>query len=237
MIERDVTAKPHQKMASRSDEGANSALERPAAHSEMQVVSVIRRPLGDRAKWAGMAYVWDKAEKAPPVMALAFTDGVAGREIFSDWQKEIGTFDAAGRLRLTIIRGVSQRNIHAYRVVVSPSFDSIASGGRSGQFAMISRVHTMEPVSDENLRAFLSNYHAVGSFFLMPALSHGQSAPPELYNDRAIMKRDLQLREAWTIGPNDPDSVALRDDDEPVIPAGEANPPVLQALKWLGEMK
>ena len=219
------------------DNETRGFFERPPLHTEMQTVSVIRLPLWDRAKWAGMAYLWDKNEQSPPVMALAFSHGDAGREIFAHWQKEIGPVDTTGRLRITIIRGISRQNIHAYRVVVSPNLDSIVSRGQSGHFAMISRFHTMEPLSDNNLRAFLSNYHAVGSFLLMPSLSHGQSAALELYYDRAITKRDLQLRDAWTIGPNDPDSVALREDDDPIIPPGENDPPILHALRWLRDIR
>jgi hypothetical protein len=43
------------------------------------------------------------------------------------------------------------------------------------------------------------------------------------------------VRDAWEIGPNDPDAVALRDDDDPMIPEGQEDAPVLRAMKWLRE--
>ena len=46
----------------------------------------------------------------------------------------------------------------------------------------------------------------------------------------SIAKRQLDIREAWQIGENDPDVVALYQDDEPIIPAGVTDPPVNKAL-------
>jgi hypothetical protein len=205
-----------------------------AGHTEMETVSLIRIPLWEKAKWAGMAYLWDRTNQSPPAIALAFSDGTVGREIFAHWQKEIGTVDTNERLQLSIIRAISKRNVHAYRVMISanPKIDALSTGTPKLLF-MMSRIHTMEPSSDANLRAFLENYRAVGSFLLMPALSRGSTSPPELFYDRGILKRDIQVRDAWQIGPNDPDAAALRDDDDPIIPDGQDDAPVLRALKWL----
>ena len=206
-----------------------------AGHSEMETVSLIRIPLWEKAKWAGMAYLWDRTSQSPPALALAFSDGPAGREIFAHWQNEIGTIDTSERLRLTIIRGISKKNVHAYRVMISANPEVSAPGGTSKLLFMMGRIHTMEPSSDSNLRAFLENYRDVGSFLLMPALSCGTSSPPELFYDRGILKRDIQIRDAWKIGPNDPDAAVLRDDDEPMVPEGQDEAPVLRAMKWLRE--
>lgn len=223
--------------------GAKTQTKRPskdwrvtAGHTEMETVSLIRIPLWDKAKWAGMAYVWDPSNQSPPALGLAFNDGPTGREIFAHWRKEIGTVDRTERLRLTLVRGINKKNVYAYRVLISVNPDEKGSGDCSKLFFITSRIHTMEPTSDSNLRAFLENYRVAGSFLLMPALSHGVASPPELFYDSAILKRDLQLRDAWEIGLNDPDVAALRDDDDPLIPDGQDDAPVLRTLKWLREM-
>ena len=41
----------------------------------------------------------------------------------------------------------------------------------------------------------------------------------------SIAKRQLDIREAWRIGENDPDRAALLEDDEPIVPAGVKDPP------------
>jgi len=204
-------------------------------HTEMETVSLIRIPLWEKAKWAGMAYLWNPTNQSPPALALAFGDGAVGREIFAHWRKEFGAVDTNERLRVTIIRGISKKNLHAYRVMIGANPEVSVPAGASKLLFITSRIHTMEPSSDSNLRAFVESYRVVGSFLLMPALSCGASSPPELFYDSAILKRDLQLRDAWTIGPKHPDAVALRDNDDPVIPEGRADVPVLRAMKWLRE--
>lgn len=46
----------------------------------------------------------------------------------------------------------------------------------------------------------------------------------------ALAKRQLDIREAWQIGENDPDLVALDEDDDPIVPEGVTDPPVNKAL-------
>ncbi len=50
------------------------------------------------------------------------------------------------------------------------------------------------------------------------------------------MKRELYVREAWKIGRNDVDAVAIKEEDEPIIPSGQENPPVLELLRWKREL-
>jgi hypothetical protein len=42
--------------------------------------------------------------------------------------------------------------------------------------------------------------------------------------------RDLHVRPTWEVGDNDLDVMALRPDDDPYIPHGIENPPVLRAV-------
>jgi hypothetical protein len=43
----------------------------------------------------------------------------------------------------------------------------------------------------------------------------------------------LSVREAWEIGPNDPDAVALKQDEQPLIPDDVKDAPVLRTLtRW-----
>lgn len=62
----------------------------------------------------------------------------------------------------------------------------------------------------------------------MPAVRNGDGI--ELIDDDYIAKRELNIRDAWQIGRHDPDAMAIRDDDEPLIPEGEPNPPIVDLL-------
>ncbi|GEP43098.1 hypothetical protein [Brevifollis gellanilyticus] len=207
------------------------------AHTEMETVSLIRMALWNKANWGGVAYSWDETRKSPPYLALAFGDSTAGREIFSHWRKEVGKIDKQKRLRLAIIKGIDKSNPHAYRVMVSanPKAGPSSSGVPKLLF-MASRSCTMKPLSDGNLRTFAEHYKALGYFAFMPAQSHGTASPPELFSDGAILLSEIHIRDAWEIGPHDIEASALNEEDDPIVPEGINDPPVLQSLKRLREL-
>ena len=53
---------------------------------------------------------------------------------------------------------------------------------------------------------------------------------PDVLAKYGMLKRGLIIREAWTIGENDPDMMALSEEDNPIVPEGIENPPVNKAL-------
>jgi hypothetical protein len=199
----------------------------------METLSLIRVALWDRAEWAGTAFLWEGNNQAVPVLALMFKNRDAGVEIFTHWQKELGKVDKRERLRLTIIRGISRKNSHAYRVVVGSNPEVNMSGDSSRLFFMVNRRHRMEPSSDRNLSAFLSNYNVAKSFIFAPAVLRDGFVEPELLLEKGILKRELNVRQAWEIGRNDVDSPGISDDDEPIIPEGQPQAPVLEVIRRL----
>ena len=50
-------------------------------------------------------------------------------------------------------------------------------------------------------------------------------------------KYDLAVRDAWEIGPNDPDVVVLDPNNPPTIPPGQANAPALKAIERLRHLE
>lgn len=81
----------------------------------------------------------------------------------------------------------------------------------------------MTPTSSVNLDRFTAAYQKAGMFLLAPAKMMGASVS-EPFMELRIAKRNIHIREAWQIGKNDPDIVALCKDDEPIIPAGVTAP-------------
>lgn len=201
----------------------------------METVSLIRMSLWDRAEWAGTAFLWEGNNRAVPVLALMFRNPDVGVEIFTHWQKELGKVDKNERLRLTIIGGITKKNIHAYRVVIGSNPEVGRSSDSSRLFFMVNRRHTMEASSDRNLSAFLANYNAVKSYIFAPAVLRDGSSEPELLPEKGILKRELNVRQAWEIGRNDIDSPGISDDDDPIIPESQTAAPVLEVIKWLRE--
>ena len=197
-------------------------------HTDRRVLSPIDSPLWDRAKWRGVLFDW--SPYATPTLAIGFEDGKAGEAIFRVWKERWGDEDENEDLRLAIIIGVSKQNPAKYAIVVGPRLRHPAED-ENKVIMQVSRIHQMTPSTSVNLENFIAAYNRSGRFFLAPAWI---SVSGEILGmpsaQFAIVKRQLDIREAWQIGENDPDSAALHEDDEPIVPAGVIDPPVNKAL-------
>jgi tetratricopeptide (TPR) repeat protein len=204
------------------------------SHEEIETASLIRGRLWERAGWTGIAFLTDLANEGPPIFALIFSNREAGREIFVHWRKELGKVDAQKRMRLAIVRGIDKTHPHAYRVVIG-SVPSV-SPTRTRFVTLVSRIHRMDATTSENLDRFLNAYGAIHAFYLAPAfaphgLEGGQGA--EVETDLAIGMRDIHVRNAWEIGPRDIDSSSIQEDDDPIIPEGVKDAPVVQLIRTM----
>ena len=199
-------------------------------HSQRKVFSPIDIPVWDKAGWGGTCYGWDYRQ--PPFMGLMFKNLEAGKKIFTDWLARWGREEAEDALRVTIVTGIYKRNPHHYAVVVGPNIDLIAAEVRSwSTICMVSRINRMTPATSENLTNFLKVFNKFDAFFLMPAqLPIGSQSMPEIEFELALLKRHLHIRPAWQIDENDHDIVALDDEEDPFIPEGVVDAPVIKAI-------
>lgn len=199
-------------------------------HTQRKVFSPIDVPVWDKAGWSGTCYGWDTRQ--PPFMGMMFRNLEAGRRIFSNWRARWGREEAEDDLRVTIVTGVHRSNPHHYAVIVGPNIDHITADFESGDtFSMVSRINRMTPTTSENLTNFLKVFNKFAAFFLMPAqLPDSSQNAPEIEFKLALLKRHLHIRPAWQIGENDHDVVALDDDEDPYIPSGVVDAPVIKAI-------
>jgi hypothetical protein len=65
-----------------------------------------------------------------------------------------------------------------------------------------------------------------------PAVMRERWSGLDLIRGYYLIKREFHVREAWEIGRHDMDSAAIHEDDAPIIPVGQENPPVLELLRW-----
>jgi hypothetical protein len=89
---------------------------------------------------------------------------------------------------------------------------------------------TMMPPNSNNLDTFLSDYEEKQCFILAPAIL-GPDGQPKILDDLSILKRMLYVREAWEVGSHDQDGIALRTDDNILVPDGVENPPYLELME------
>lgn len=200
-------------------------------HTEMETVSFIRGKLWDEASWSGTAFFMSPDASAPPIIAPIFKNRIAAGQIFSHWRKEFGIQDTDERLRITVIRGISRTNPLAYRVLIG-SNPATAFTRKDLKYAvMVFRMNTMEPANDRNLNGFLTAYKSFGAYFMAHAVLTDDVSAPEPVWSNYIVKRELNVRQAWEIGRHDVDSAGIRGDDDPIIPP-DSDAPVIELLRW-----
>ena len=197
-------------------------------HTDRRVLSPIDIPLWDRAKWRGTLFAWNP--NGPPIFGIGFEDDEAGQAIFRMWKERWGDIDENDDLRVAIITGLSKRNPAEYAVVVGPNLRYVPEDEEKCVLH-VSRIHRMTPDNLRNLENFLQFYSRMGYFFLAPAqinTDRNNFQMPSL--ELALLKRKLDVRQAWQIGENDSDIAVLDKDDEPIVPEGVKDPPVNTAL-------
>ena len=197
-------------------------------HTDRRIFSPIDIPLWERAKWRGTLFVWHP--DGPPILAIGFEDGEAGQAIFRVWKERWGDVDKDDDLRVAIITGLSKRNPAEYAVVVGPNLRHVPED-ENKRLLFVSRIHRMTPNNLKNLENFIQFYNRMGYFFLAPAQINTDRNNLQMPSrELALLKRKLDVRQAWQIGENDPDIAVLHKDDEPIVPEGVTDPPVNNAL-------
>ena len=199
-------------------------------HALTETSTVIRRRLWDRAEWAGVVYL---QTGDIPGMGLVFKDS-AGRDIFTQWRKDIGKIDKNEKIRIVFVKGVDRDYKDSYRVCIGPKLEPL----NDGKFLfVITRIKQMDPSTSVNLDNFLKDRDMQDCFFLLPALvdpDWDQRTTPELQWDLRILIHQVYVKNAWEIGPTDIDQAAICKGDQPIIPDEVKDAPVLKLLKRKG---
>jgi hypothetical protein len=201
-------------------------------HSDYKVMTPIDVRKWDAAKWRAVFFMTQPGADVPPVMGLTFMEREPGVGIFQGWRERFGEHDPDNALRISILTGVKLSNPHAYAVIVGPNFRSIP-GTRGTMIGFVSRIQIMTPKDSRNLDAFLAEYRRHGKYLLTAAHLPDLKGTPEPIFEPALGKYHLEVRPAWQVSDNDPDSMALDLQDPPVIPVDEPNAPALKALARL----
>jgi hypothetical protein len=197
------------------------------SHKSMSVQGLIKPRLWDGAGWSGVGI--SIYEKGLVGFDLLFKNELAASRIFQNLINQIGNRDEKNRLRISIITKISKKNPYHYKVIVG---ENILIGSKDKSLQLISRILEMTPNDDKNLALFKKEYKKEGSYILSYGIMDGDNQyKPKQGIDLGIMKFDIIEKEAWKIGLNDPDLVAISQEDDPFIPDDVSDAPVLEVLK------
>ncbi|WP_254922533.1 hypothetical protein [Pantoea ananatis] len=199
-------------------------------HSDYLIQDLIKPRLWDLAKWKSVLFL--REINGTPGFCLDFTNAKYGAEIFKDLIEKLGRCDVQGRLKLSIILGVSSKNPSHYTVMVSE--DRMSTKHKI--MTMISRIHTMTPENTENIDRFAKSCAQAGQcyFGCSTMLDDIKVAAPQHFG---ILIKNIRFVWAWQIERNDAEVPVLNLKELPYIPPGVSNPPVLSTLKALESMK
>nr|SPS05227.1 conserved protein of unknown function [Candidatus Nitrotoga fabula] len=201
-------------------------------HDQMENVSIIEEHLWNEAGWEGIAYI--VFPDRPPVLAVMFTNEEKAKAIFHNWTDRFGREDKDEVIRVATIMGFTKANPLWYKFVISTNLgDPKDSKGKL--ILNAGRTHTMTPQTLNNLNGFIENYNRWGYYLIAPSfIKDKKSFPPEVFFGHGIVKKTFVNKNAWEIGPIDPEIMGLRpEDNAPVIPEGVTNPPILETIKTI----
>lgn len=205
-------------------------------HRDLLVSSVVQPHVWDRAKWKGVMYYVDPSYRYPPGFGLIFEgDRQAAEKIFRLWHEMIGDRDGDETIRLSLLTGINKDHPAHYRVSIAPNMDSLRNNASEGQISsIIMRLHEMEPQNSENLDRFQKAFDEVGRFALFPAHFGPGSSQPDPMFDLALPMSRIYILPAWKVTQRDPEIIALREDDNWVLPEGRTDMELREALRKRG---
>ena len=198
-----------------------------ARHSEIEISSIIDDTVWNKAGWS--ATVFGHMPGRPPILGFGFKNRDAAAAIFSNWRKRYGETDVGDEIRISILTGVDRSNLSAYRVIVGGKLKVPKDG--AGRIVLASRINSMNPLNSHNLDLFISTLSKARSYFLVPAVVGEPQQGFDFMMSYAILKSELVVRPAWQIGENDQDVMGIRAEDDPVLPDGVDDIPVLRTLQ------
>lgn len=203
-------------------------------NSNIITTSMINIPLWDVCGWKGVMFMADPLHRFPPILSLAFTK-IACKNIFEDWIKDIGKNDIKNKIGIRIIKGIDKKHPYWYRVVIGQLEFTNDITENTQIIAMPVRHHTMEPNNDTNLKMFEKELQFAKNFSLCPSyMPDFQNPQPQLFEKLMIKKssESIMICNAHEVQRDDIlSSSAILPTDDPIIPPGKENAPILEIIK------
>lgn len=197
-------------------------------HKDIQIQSLLNIRLWDRVKWSGTGFA--EYPDGTLELHLLFDDLNAGVAIFNDLVSKLGKTDKSNQLKITIILNINKKEPSHYRVCMydNSSFD------KNKRVQTTVRRNTMTPINSTNLDRFLAKYHKIKNYSIsFGVLKNNQYIEIPSEKKKSIHKFNLSIIEAWQIGPNDMEAMAIYKDDDPFIPEDVEDAPIMKTLQMI----
>lgn len=203
------------------------------SNANITTSSIINVPLWNICDWKGVMFMADPLHRFSPVLSLVFTK-INCKSIFDDWIKDIGYNDGKNEIGIRIIKGIDKEHPYWYRVAVGQQGFVHSNVKKPQLMAMAARCHTMEPNNDNNLKMFKKELQCAKSFSLCPAYMPDFNEQPRIYEKLMIRKKceSIVICNACDLQNDDLLSFsAILPTDNPIIPSGKENAPILEMIE------
>lgn len=204
------------------------------SQSDAIITSLIEPRLWDEAKWHGCGYLITYDLSEPGIMVLLYENIAPGIKIFEQWEKDYNNRKL--NLKIVIVTGVNSNNPNWYKVLITPDVKSVLmqQENPTGRYVISSsRFHLMTAVTNENiirLKQAFAKYNFIG-LSAAAIINNQMSFDSDKRFNKVIPVRNVEFREAWTIGVNEPESVVILPSDKVIIPDNHKNDaPVLEVI-------
>jgi hypothetical protein len=207
-------------------------------HKDIEINSIINMELWDKAMWKGMAFSF--APGHLPIMAPVFTNIDAGKLIFTEWKKVVGKQDEKDLIKIGLIKKINNDKPLFYKGIFSSNLDLLPKANKVRYFTTLSRIQRMDSTDNRNLLLFENIINSVQhnwKCWIAPAYLDSKTGKPEILWEYAILKNNITIKEAWEIGENDWLSVAITQDDNPIVPSNVMKAPVMDVISRLKNEK
>ena len=143
----------------------------------MFVTSMIDLKSWDKARWSGVAYMFDPTNEAPPIMALIYRDKESAIKIFEDWKK-LSKDNEFNDIEISIIEKKNIGKRDGYFVHITSNMDKCIKRAEKQGFLMnetlytvISRYQYMDiDMFNNNLAIFKKQLEKNNDFYIAPAV-------------------------------------------------------------------
>ena len=211
-------------------ESALGDLFKNVSHDNIYSSDMIKCSHWDAAKWKGAMYLADVNNKEFIKIGFIFESEEGAKKVFEDIINITTRDDKKEKIILSFIKGVDKDNPFDYRIMITEKIEIPENIKEKVIITMPTRFHQMNCTNDKNINTLekvISNKDSKISIFPV-ILKSGKPIP--LFDYEVFIKK-VNIKDAYEIGKDDIEAMAILPTDNPIIPKNVEKVPIKELLE------
>lgn len=204
------------------------------SHDNIFTSGLIKTNHWDIAQWKGTMYIGDLINKDFIKIGFLFENESGAKKVFQDLIDIVGRDDKEGKIILSFIKGINKNRIYDYRIMIMGKAKIPRDVKENYIVQTPTRIHEMNCDNDRNINV-LENIIKNGNkpkITILPIIKCNDSQINPL-TDYEIKLSKVNIKQAYEIGKGDAESMAIKKDDDPIIPSEVENAPIKELLELI----